>query len=215
MCRLRIFIRENEQSWHRHQCSMKPKSARVSHRRNHWSRRAQSSLFRVVHLRWFARRGDCRVDRCRCCNMERRRPTRNLTWSASDEGIEGSYGDPVGARPQGARLFLKNMPIGIRANLSSHPNGMVESSTTLRCLCFSRKSIRSGGDQNVFAVGKTDVCNTPQRKGGWHENHSKTDGTSRAWYADHPTINGSSPYRYDGCILWRRVARPLNWSEIG
>ena len=36
-----------------------------------------------------------------------RRPTRNQTWSASNEGIEGSYGDPVRAVSEGNRVFLQ------------------------------------------------------------------------------------------------------------
>jgi integrase len=49
------------------------------------------------------------------------------------------------------------------------------------------KEIYDRRDQNVVTFGKTDVCNTPQRKRGWH--------------ADHPTINGSSPHWNDGAIL--------------
>ena len=80
--------------------------------------------------------------------------------------------------------FLKKcQPIEIRANLASHPNGMVENSTTSRCVYAFQGNISDRRDQNVLAVGKTDVRHASTKKG--------------LVYQDHPTINGSSPYRYE------------------
>ena len=84
-------------------------------------------------------------------------------------------------------VFLKNMTNRDQGEplVASQRNGRKFNNVTLSMLFKEIYSDRR--DQNVLAFRKADVCDTPQRKGGWHENHPKTDGTSQ--------------YRNNGAIL--------------